>query len=72
MTAAQSLKAYKDMAKRAFTPIGAGIRAWVLHLPARPGGAFSGTSLADAIKDIVKDYKNDPDALFADKTCCKT
>jgi len=73
MTVAQCLKAYKAMAERAFTPIDKGTAwSWVPHLPARPGGAFSGSALADAVKDIVQEYKGDEEAVFADTTCCKT
>jgi hypothetical protein len=72
MTVAQCLKAYRIMAQSAFTPVDTGILGWLPHLPGRPGGAFSGASLTEAIKDIVKEYKKDPDALFADKNCCKT
>ena len=72
MTVAQSLKAYRVMAQRAFTPIDSKILAWVPHLPARPGGTFSGDSLAEAIKDIVQEYNEDREAPFADRTSCKT
>lgn len=72
MTVAQCLRAYKTMAKRAFTPINTGFIGWLPQLPARPCGSFSGTRLEEAIRDIVKDYKGDKEALFADKDCCKT
>ena len=72
MTVAQCLKAYKDMAKRAFTQINSGFLGWLPQLPARQSGSFSGTCLEEAIKDIVEDYKGDKEALFADEGCCKT
>jgi hypothetical protein len=72
MTVAQGLKAYETMAARAFTPIDKGFGSSWFHLPGRPGGAFSGDELAGAIKDIVRDYKGDSEALFADTLCCKT
>jgi hypothetical protein len=72
MTVAECLKAYRGMAQRAFKPIDSGIFAWIPHLPGRPGGAFSGPSLAEAVKDIVEGSTGNRDALFADKTCCKT
>jgi hypothetical protein len=72
MTVAQCLKAYRVMAQRAFTPIDNGILGWMPQLPGPPGGTFSGTSLADAVKDIVEQYTGDREAPFANKTCCKT
>lgn len=72
MTVAQCLKAYKVMAERAFTPANSGFLGWLPQLPAQPGGTFSGTSLEEAIKDIVADIKGDKNALFADSSCCKT
>ena len=72
MTVAQCLKAYKAVAKRAFTPMNSGFFGWLLQLPAQPGGSFSGTCLEGAIKDIVEGYKEGKDAFFADKDCCKT
>jgi hypothetical protein len=71
MTVAQCLKAYKAMAKRAFTPINSGLSGCLPQLPTRPGGCFSGTRLEEAIKEIVKDYKGDKEALFSDEDCCK-
>ncbi len=72
MTVAQCLKAYKAMAKRVFTPTNSGFFSWLPQVPAQPNGSFSGTRLEEAIKDIVKDYKGDKEALFADENCCKT
>jgi len=72
MTVAQCLKAYKVMAKRAFTPMNSGLIGWLPQLPASPSGSFSGTCLEEAIKDIIEEYKGDKEALFADKDCCKT
>ncbi len=72
MTVAQCLKAYRVMAERAFTPIDNGVRGWIPQLPGPPSGTFSGTSLADAVKDIVEQYTGDGETLFANKTCCKT
>jgi hypothetical protein len=72
MAVAQCLKSYKLMAQRAFTPTESLIPSWMPRLPAPPDGAYSGESLANAVKDIVGEYKGDREALFADITCCKT
>jgi hypothetical protein len=72
MTVAQGLKAYRVMAERAFTPTDTGVLGWMTKLPVPPRGSFSGKSLADAIKEIVKEYTGDPEVVFAEKTCCKT
>ncbi|KAH6670455.1 acyl transferase/acyl hydrolase/lysophospholipase [Halenospora varia] len=86
MTVAQCLTSYKAMAARAFTPIAkerssswslwslwSYLTSWIPHLPGRPGGAFSGVELAEAVKEIVALYKGgEPEALFADTSCCKT
>jgi hypothetical protein len=72
MTTAQCLRAYRAMAQQAFTPINNGILGWMPQLPGPPGGMFSGTSLEDAVKSIVEQYIGDPEALFANKMCCKT
>ncbi|RYO58845.1 hypothetical protein AA0116_g7222 [Alternaria tenuissima] len=71
MTVQQCLEAYKQMAEKAFTPKTNRI-ARGFSLPAPPRGEFSATSLADAIKDIVKKYTGDAEAVFADRTCVKT
>jgi hypothetical protein len=71
MTVAQCLKSYKAMAKCAFTPIKTEFFGLLPQLPARSSGLFSSKCLEDAIKDVVKDYKGDKEALFADKNCCK-
>ncbi|CAG5156682.1 uncharacterized protein ALTATR162_LOCUS4479 [Alternaria atra] len=71
MTVQQCLEAYKRMAEQAFTPK----RKWLcrkLNMPASPRGKFSGKSLADAVKKIVKEHTGDEEAVFADKTCVKT
>ncbi|RYN17623.1 hypothetical protein AA0112_g11960 [Alternaria arborescens] len=69
MTVQQCLEAYKQMAEKAFTPKGNIITRGI---PAQPRGEFSAISLADAIKDIVKKYTGDAEAVFADRTCVKT
>lgn len=71
MDVRQCLEAYRAMAKKAFTPIRHGIFGFLPYLPGNPTGAFSGTSLAEAVKDIVQKYKGDREALFADRSCCK-
>jgi hypothetical protein len=72
MTVAQCLESYKKMAQRAFTPSDSWHYNLIPHLPGPPGGQFSGEALAQAVKDIVEEYKGDSEALFADATCCKT
>jgi hypothetical protein len=72
MSVAQCLKSYKVMAQRAFTPVETGIFSWIPRLPGPPRGAYSAASLADVVKDIVLEYKQDREALFANKGCCKT
>jgi hypothetical protein len=72
MTVAQCLKAYRAMAQRAFTPIDNGILGWMPQFPGPPRGAFSATSLEEAVKDIVEQYTGDRETLYANKTCCKT
>jgi hypothetical protein len=72
MSVAQCLASYKTMARRAFTPIDGWFHNLIPHLPGRPGGQFSGEALAEAVKDIVQEYKGSREALFADPTCCKT
>ncbi|RYN91435.1 hypothetical protein AA0119_g10441 [Alternaria tenuissima] len=71
MTVQQCLEAYKQMAEKAFTPKANRITR-VFSLPSPPKGEFSATSLANAIKDIVKEYTGDAEAVFADRTCVKT
>jgi hypothetical protein len=70
MTVMNCLKAYKQMAERAFTPVKSKLTAWA-H-PAPPKGKFSGESLADAVKDIVEEYADDAQAIFASEACVKT
>ncbi|CAN9139990.1 unnamed protein product [Alternaria alternata] len=65
MTVEQCLEAYKQMAEKAFTPK-------AHRMKASPRGVFSATSLADAVKEIVKKYAGDAEAVFADRTCVKT
>jgi hypothetical protein len=72
MTVAQHLKAYKFVARRAFTPITSGFSGWPSQLPARPGGSFSATSLEEAIKDTVEECKGAKGAFLSGKNCCKT
>ena len=71
MTVQQCLEAYKRMAEQAFTPKKKWLH-WKLTILASPGGEFSGESLADAVKKIVKEHTGDEEAVFADKTCVKT
>jgi len=87
MTVVECIRSYKDMAARAFTPVAkersSSRSPWNLwrcltscipHLPARPTGAFSGVELAEAVKEIVARHHRtgNPEALFADTSCCKT
>jgi hypothetical protein len=76
MNVKDCLKAYKDMAERAFTPVESWLPrplSWLeIRLPAPPNGQFSGASLESAVKDIVKEYAKDAEAVFADESCVKT
>jgi hypothetical protein len=71
MTAMECIKAYRRMAEKAFTPLESPWPTWA-RLPAPPDGAFSGSSLADAVKEIVRERLKNADAPFADKECVKT
>jgi len=76
MSVKECLKAYTDMAERAFTPAESRWPWWLqwleVRLPAPPKGEFSGESLANAVRAIVQKYADDKEAVFAEETCVKT
>lgn len=85
MTVDQCIRAYRNVAEKAFTPKRSSI------LPLSPSGAFSAKALEDAIKQTVREYCVEPecvarrkkgeftvdtcphsDLVFRDATCTKT
>ena len=52
MTVDECIRAYKKMAKKAFTPKPRSR----ISLPGSPRGAFSATSLEEAIRDTIKEF----------------
>jgi hypothetical protein len=78
MSVDECIRAYKKVARQAFTPKGLG----GFSLPARPTGAFSATALENAIKDVIahqckEDACRDGSCqhtgkLFRDGACCNT
>jgi patatin-like phospholipase/acyl hydrolase len=76
MSVDECIRAYKKVAKQAFTP------RQILQFPMRPTGKFSASALEDAIKQVIADQCKEgacrarpcqhTDKLFRDDACCNT
>ena len=81
MSVDASIRAYKALGKKAFTP------KHILSMPAPPKGCYSATALEEAIKHVIKEQCHEDgcrgaqnkvdickheNKLFRDKTCGKT
>jgi hypothetical protein len=57
MTARESLRAYRKVAERAFTP------KKTSPLPEAPSGAFSAPALEEAIREVIREFCPAPECV---------